>query len=363
MSARTRSGKFLALLLVAWLALAPSVGLAQDAPSDTALAAPAGPAVGEPRIRASDIVNKFGDPVTIILENDPGLQEGNFIAQMVGVEFNCGGTWRTQCTTPLRIDRNGNASIQARVNSAAIKPVNVIFNFRRRDNSILPASDLPFATAEVLSDWGDMIKLRARVVNQGTSASWPTTLVVLQDSAADAVASRTSPMLAPGESHSLVLPWAHGMLTAGLHNVEIVVNADDFDEVDRTNNRAGLRIPVGADLALSPFNIDIDDRNLAQTPVTVTVVNAGAAASANATLTLHNSPMRDAAATLITYPLPSLEAGEVIAARLTVPGSLLCGVYANIAAPDGDIDPLNNYASVAGISECSTRVFLPQAWR
>lgn len=223
--------------------------------------------------------------------------------------------------------------------------------------------DLAFVTAEVLPDWGSGVKLRTQLINQGTAASAPTTLAVFQDGAADAVVTLGIPALAAVASYSLTLPWDHELLAAGLHDVAVIVNADDFDEVDRANNRADLQMPVGADLALSPFNIEIGDMNLAQTPVTVTVVNAGATALANAVLALHNAPARDAVSTLITYTLPSLETGEAVAVNLTVPGPLLCGLYASVTAPEGDIDLLNNYASVAGVAECNVRVFLPHVWR
>lgn len=146
MPAKKLFGKFMALLLIMWLTCAPMAGLAQDGAAPTASVTSASHTLGEPRIKAAETTVKFGDVVTISLENGPGLQEGLFITQSARIEFNCGGKWRTQCTNLTKIDRDGNATIQTHLRSAttgvsvaAAKPVDVIFNFRMRDGSTLPA--------------------------------------------------------------------------------------------------------------------------------------------------------------------------------------------------------------------------------
>ncbi len=224
--------------------------------------------------------------------------------------------------------------------------------------------DLAFTSAELLSDWGNVVKLRARVSNLGTGVSLPTRLLVFQRAAGmDAVAEMAIPGLQPGESHTVSLPWDHGLQAAGLHPIEATVNLNDFDEVDRENNLTVLSMPVGVDLALSPFNLEIGDMSRSQTPVTITVVNAGPVAVTDAVVVLHNFFTRDAASMLVTYPLPSLARGEVVVVNTIVPGPLTCGLYATVAAPKEDIDEMNNYVSVAGAIDCSVRVFLPQVSR
>lgn len=99
---------------------------------------PAAPQIGEPTITASAVVVEAGTPGTLYLVNGPPLQQGTFVSKAPKVEYLCDGSWLALCPKPLKLDRDGKASIQFRAQENA-GGFDAIFNFRTSAGQTLPA--------------------------------------------------------------------------------------------------------------------------------------------------------------------------------------------------------------------------------
>ncbi|MFN8467527.1 MAG: CARDB domain-containing protein [Caldilineaceae bacterium] len=128
----------LALLAGLYALLAPLKAQAADGPPMAAADNPAAPQIGEPVITASAVVVEAGAPATLFLVNGPPLQQGYFVSKAPKVEYLCEGKWLPLCPKPLKLDRDGKASLQFRAQENAAH-FDAIFNFRMTSGQTLPA--------------------------------------------------------------------------------------------------------------------------------------------------------------------------------------------------------------------------------
>lgn len=169
------------------------------------------------------------------------------------------------------------------------------------------------------------------------------------------------PALQPGETYTVTEPWHVAVFSP--RSLQLIVQVGNpADELDTADSIAALQLPVGPDLALTPFNIEPGDIGEHQVPVTITVFNIGPVIANNVEVQLHKDWRRGSSDLLGQAALGPIAPGEAASAVLTLAGPLTCGIYASVIAA-GDVAANNNYASITGPGACNGHVYLPRVSR
>ncbi|MFN8467526.1 MAG: hypothetical protein U0X20_18345 [Caldilineaceae bacterium] len=222
--------------------------------------------------------------------------------------------------------------------------------------------DWVLTSAVVLPDQAGVALLRATIQNMGTQASPLSALRIFRDDVNNPpLVEVPLPILQPGETYTVTEPWHVGV--ASPQSMQLIVQVGNpAEELDTADSMAALQLPVGPDLALTPFNIDPGDLGEHQVPITVTVYNLGPVTAGDVEVQLHREWRRGSGDLIGQAAVGPIGPGEAATAVLTVEGPLTCGVYASVIA-GGDIASANNYASIAGTGPCAERIYLPKVSR
>ncbi len=249
---------------------------------------------------------------------------------------------------------------------AVVDPDNKLAESNEDDNvtslaAFLP--DLAVSSAWVKYSGKRDVGLAATIQNQGASPSYATRLYFYQGPVTGSPLGYIDvPVLAPGQSINLTVPWNSGMLGAGEYNLTAAVNQYGYGENILDNNTLDFNLEILPDIMVNPYYVKVDDWSANPLQVSATVFNNGPVDASNVVVSFYNDPLLDASALINTQTIANIPAGGSTQLSFSYDGALPKSLYL-VADPDMALTEItrdNNFASLPNpVSMISKKLYLP----
>ncbi len=200
----------------------------------------------------------------------------------------------------------------------------------------------------------NLVSITPRIINQGSVASWATTVTFRKDSATgEILSSQTIGPLASGQSQDVNFVWDISTLPVGRYFVVMTVDEENaITEFDENNNTEDMMVEHLPYIRVSPSSYDFGNINVGNSTDQVFIItNAGTVNLEIGTVTSPSSPFNEISDACSGQTLAP-DATCSITVRFTPTDGI--AYTGSFTIPSNDIDNPNLSISLNGTGVCTT---------